>query len=190
MSEYMLIKHLQEALPWNDFLKTMEKLGFRRFHSIDASKLSSDQKYREIINSGTAIIVNSKVQSLGLKDPSFLSLTPYMIFRPITEAQLQDIVIQSQKFKIPITFAAGKTGLSGGFANFAVIVDMTELHSLSNPYEFNLEKEQITVEQKVLVPDLIKLVPIKTKQKFIFPIQPASALKLPVRIQAELLQAN
>jgi glycolate oxidase len=182
MCKNMLIKHLQDALPWSDFLEAMETLGFRRFHSIDPSKLSSDQQYKKLINSGKAIIVNSKVQSLGLKDPSLLSLIPYVIFRPITETQLKEIVIQSQKYKIPITFAAGKTGLSGGFANYAIIVDMTELHSLGVPYKLNLQKEQILVEQGVLVSDLIKVVPIKTNQELIFPIQPASALKLPVRI--------
>ncbi len=182
MSKNMLIKDLQEALPWKDFLETMEKLGFRTFHSIDTSKFSSDQQYKKLLNSGNAIIVKSLVQSLGLKDPSLLSLAPYIIFRPTTEGQLKNIVIQSQKYKIPITFAAGKTGLSGGFANYAIVVDMTELTSLNSPYELNLKKEQILVEQRVLVSDLIKLIPLKTNHELIFPIQPASALKLPVRI--------
>ncbi|MFX0009055.1 MAG: FAD-binding oxidoreductase [Candidatus Hermodarchaeota archaeon] len=182
MRDKNLVKSLQESLPWNDFLDALESSGFKRFHSIDTIKLSSDLQYKKMITSGSAIIVNSKVLSLGLKDPSLLSLSPYMLFRPITESQLKSIIVQAQKFKIPITFAAGKTGLSGGFANYAAIIDLSVLHSLDYPYEIDLKKEVINVEQGVLVSDLIKLVPIRTNKEFIFPVQPASALKLPVRV--------
>ena len=182
MNDRNLVKFLQESLPWNEFLDALESSGFKRFHTIDTIKLSSDLRYKKMINSGSAIIVNSKVLSLGLKDPSLLSLSPYILFRPITENQLKTIIVHAQEYKIPITFAAGKTGLSGGFANYAAIIDLSELQSLDYQYEIDLNKEVIKVEQRVLVSDLIKLVPIKTNKEFIFPVQPASALKLPVRV--------
>jgi FAD/FMN-containing dehydrogenase len=46
----------------------------------------------------------------------------------------------------------------------------------------DFKKEDIIVEQSALVSDLIKYVQFFSKGKYIFPIQPASALKLPVRV--------
>jgi FAD/FMN-containing dehydrogenase len=177
-----LIKELQDKIPWKDFIATMEDLGFVQFSKIDPARISTEDSYRELIFSGNIMIVNSLVQSSGIKDTSLLSLTPYLIFRPISEEQLKKIVIQSQKFQIPITFASGKTGLSGGFANYGIIVDLVDLHSYKTPYEFSRDNTRILVEQGMLVSDLIKIVPLTTNQEYIFPIQPASALKLPVRI--------
>jgi FAD/FMN-containing dehydrogenase len=91
-------------------------------------------------------------------------------------------VIESQNFKIPITFASGKTGLSGGFANFGILVDLENMHSNLEPILLDIARNKVYAEQSVLVSDLIKIVNFKSKGKKIFPVQPASSLKLPVRV--------
>ncbi|MFX0059867.1 MAG: FAD-binding oxidoreductase [Candidatus Hodarchaeota archaeon] len=168
-----IFQSLINKLSWNDFFSRMENEGFIKVTSIKPSIE---------IDTGNLMLEDNAIQSGSLKDPSFLHLKPHVIFRPKTEEQLQKIVINSQRFRLPITFASGKTGLSGGYANYAIIVDLADLHSYSNPISLNLEKEEILVEQGVLISAIIKLVSFKSKGRFIFPIQPASAYKLPVRV--------
>jgi FAD/FMN-containing dehydrogenase len=173
MNKSGIFQKLIDKISWNDFLSKMESEGFKKVSSIKPSTK---------INTGNLMLVDNAIQSGSLQDPSFLHLKPQIIFRPKTENQLQKIVTNSQKFRIPITFASGKTGLSGGYANYGIIVDLADLHSYSNPTALNLKNEEILCEQGVLVSELIKMVSYKSKGRYIFPIQPASAYKLPVRV--------
>jgi len=167
MENNNIIKILQRDLPWDTFLSNMELEGFIKTRSPNFSQLSNITEYKKLFLSGKAIIVNNKVQSLGLHDPSHLYLTPYVLFRPKTEEQLKIIIIHAQKLKIPITFASGKTGLSGGYSNYGITVDLADLHSFKEPFKINFKKEEIIAF---------------SDGEYIFPIQPASALKLPVRL--------
>ncbi|MFX1356747.1 MAG: FAD-binding oxidoreductase [Promethearchaeota archaeon] len=177
-----IIKILQKELPWDTFLSNMELEGFIKTRSPNFSQLSNIIEYKKLFLSGKAIVVNDKIQSLGLHDPSHLYLTPYILFRPKTEKQLKIIIIHAHKLKIPITFASGKTGLSGGYSNYGITVDLADLHTFKEPFKINFKKEEIITEQSALISDLIKYVQYFSDGKYIFPIQPASALKLPVRL--------
>jgi len=180
--ENHLIKELRERLPWKQFLETMENQGFIKVSSIKFNDETEKPKKKEGLQSGFKMLIDNKIHSNSIRDPSLLSLTPYILFRPLSEVQLRYIVLTSQNFKIPITFASGKTGLSGGYSNYGIIVDLANLHSFDSPINLNILKEEINVEQRVLVSDLIKLIPFRTNGKYIFPVQPASAYKLPVRV--------
>jgi len=173
MNRGELILKLSKKIHWIDFIDEMEKLDFLK------RKLNNQQKS---INSGNIMLVNNVIEGGAIKDTSLLHINPYIIFRPITEYQLCHIVNVSRKYEIPITFAGGKTGLSGAYANFGIIVDLANLHSSKEKYQVDLENGLINVEQSVLVSDLIKIIPNVSKGKYIFPIQPASSFKLPVRI--------
>lgn len=173
MGKNIIFQRLTSKISWNSFFSQMENEGFIRVSSIKPST----QNY-----TGNLMLVGDIIQSGSLKDPSFLYLTPHVIFRPKTEKQLSKIVINSRNFNIPITFASGKTGLSGGYANYGILVDLADLHSYISPISLNLEKQEILSEQGVLVSDLMKLVSYKSRRRFIFPTQPASAYKLPVRV--------
>ncbi len=128
------------------------------------------------------MFIDNMIQGGAIRDASYLHLLPHIVFQPKTETQLHEIVMTSQKYKIPMTFASGKTGLSGAFANYAIIVDLSSLHSLSAPFRINFEEARLLTEQGVLVSDLIKWVSWASKGEYIFPVQPSSALKLPVRV--------
>jgi hypothetical protein len=170
-----IVENLRSDLPWKKFVDNMVDQRFHVSHSLTTNDIS-------ILNSGRLMLVNNPIGSGTLRDPSLLSLQPYIVFRPINEDQLRKIITQSQKFKIPITFASGKTGLSGGFANFGVLVDLENMHANSKPIVLNVSQNQVYAEQSVLVSDLIKIVHFQSKGKKIFPVQPASSLKLPVRV--------
>ena len=127
MEENNVIKQLQDRLPWEEFFSEMEANGFTKWKSINASKLSKSSKSDDLIQSGTIMLVGDVIQSGTIRDPSHLHVIPHVVFRPKTENQLQKIIIASQKHEIPITFASGKTGLSGGYVNHAIIVDLENL---------------------------------------------------------------
>jgi len=182
MEKDNIIKSLQKKLPWDKFLSFMETEGFIVTSSPNFSQLTNIEEYKNVFLSGKVIFIDCKIQSAGLNDPSHLNLTPYVLFRPRTEEQLRSIIIHSQELKIPLTFAGGKTGLSGGYSNYGIIVDLADLHSFKEPFTINFKKEEIHVEQSVLISDLIKHVQFFSNGEYIFPIQPASALKLPVRV--------
>lgn len=180
--ESHLIEELREKLPWKQFLEVMENHGFVKVNSIKLNNATGIPEKKENLQSGFKMLIDNKIHSNSIRDPSLLSLNPYIIFRPLTELQLRYIILASQNFKIPITFASGKTGLSGGYSNYGIIVDLANLHSFDSPINLDIIKEEINVEQSVLISDLIKLVPFRTNGKYIFPVQPASAYKLPVRV--------
>lgn len=177
-----IIKNLQRELPWYIFLSKMEHEGFIKKGSLSFSHISNIDKFKHLFLSGNVMLIGNRIQSGSIRDPSHLHISPYVLFRPITEDQLKKIIAYSQQYKIPITFAGGKTGLSGGYSNFGIVADLADLHSFNEPFQINFKKEQISVEQSALISDLIKAVQFLSKGKYIFPIQPASALKLPVRI--------
>jgi len=179
MNRRDLILKLNQKFQWIEFTNEMEELGFIK-HEFISSALSNPQKTP--INSGNVMLVENFIEGGAIKDTSLLHINPYIIFRPLTEHQLADIVKTSNKYEIPITFAGGKTGLSGAYANFGIIVDLADLQSEIIEYSIDLEKGLLDVAQGVLVSDLIKIVPRLSKGRYIFPIQPASAFKLPVRI--------
>ncbi len=168
-------EELQKKLPWQVFIDTMVKKGFQVAESLTKTE-------KDLLNSGKIIIVDNYISSGIIRDPSLLNLKPYVIFRPKNEDQLREFVIQSQEFKIPITFASGKTGLSGGFANFGALVDLEAMHSDSKQIILDLSQKKVYTEQSTLVSDLIKVVNYESGGRYIFPVQPASALKLPVRV--------
>ena len=174
-----LILKLNKKIQWIDFIDEMEKFGFLKQKSVYDALLNHQKKP---INSGNIMLVNNIIEGGAVKDTSLLHINPYIIFRPLTEYQLRHIVNVSRKYEIPITFAGGKTGLSGAYANFGIIVDLAGVHSRKKQYYVDLQKGLVHVEQSVLVSDLIKIIPYFSKGKYIFPIQPASSFKLPVRI--------
>ncbi|MFX1459042.1 MAG: FAD-binding oxidoreductase [Promethearchaeota archaeon] len=177
-----IIKNLQSELPWDMFLSKMEHEGFIKKKSLNFSLISNIDKYRKLFLSGNIMLIGNRIQSGSIRDPSHLHISPYALFRPTTEEQLKKIIVYSQQYKIPITFAGGKTGLSGGYSNFGIVADLADLHSSNEPFQLNFKKEQVSVEQGAIISDLIKAVQFLSNGKYIFPIQPASALKLPVRI--------
>jgi FAD/FMN-containing dehydrogenase len=180
MTNNNLISYLQKSLPWESFLNSMKEFGF--FVITNTAELIEEKDAENKNKHGFGMIISNLIHSGPLRDASLLYLLPYVIFRPFTEEQLKIIVKQARDYKIPISFCSGKTGLSGAYANYAILVDLINLHSLKNPITLNVESETVTVEQGVQVSDLIKQVPYNTNDEFIFPIQPSSAYKLPVRI--------
>ena len=182
MEKNTLIKGLQDKLPWEPFLDHMEREGFFKLTYIKASKISKGNKYYKLFQSGYVMLVGDPIQASVIRDTSHLHIRPYVLFRPKVETQLRVIVKNSQKFKIPITFAGGKTGLSGSYGNFGIIVDMVDFSSYKEPIKLDLKKSTVRSNQNVLVSDLIKYTLFKSEKEFIFPVQPASALKLPVRV--------
>ena len=182
MEKNTLIKALQDRLSWEPFLDHMEKAGFFKFSFIRASKISKGKKYYNIFQSGYVMLVGDLIQASVIRDTSHLHIRPYVLFKPKVETQLRAIVRNSLKFKIPITFAGGKTGLSGSYGNFGIVVDMVDFQSYKEPMRFDFKNNTVRVNQNVMVSDLIKFTLIKSEKEFIFPVQPASALTLPVRV--------
>ncbi|MFX0074946.1 MAG: FAD-binding oxidoreductase, partial [Candidatus Hermodarchaeota archaeon] len=177
-----LIKDLQNRLPWSKFIEEMEELGFCKQNSINTySEAESKSSYQSRQN-GYVMLVGNPIQGSTIRDTSLLHLRPYILFRPKVESQLRAILQTSRKFGIPITFAGGKTGLSGGYSNYGIIVDMVEFQSFEKPFVFNFNKNTVTVNQNVLISDLIKYTIKRSNNELIFPVQPASSLKLPVRV--------
>ncbi|MEJ2294895.1 MAG: hypothetical protein P8Y23_09000, partial [Candidatus Lokiarchaeota archaeon] len=151
-----VVKNLKKDFPWEEFISTMLSQGFQVFHSLTVVNRSQ-------LSSGKIMLVGNHIGSGPIRDPSFLSLEPYIIFRPVNEDQLKKIVIESQNFKIPITFASGKTGLSGGFANFGILVDLENMHTDLEPILLDIPHNKVYAEQSVLISDLIKIVNFKSK---------------------------
>ena len=180
MTNRKLVTYLQQLLPWESFLKSMKKFGFLTL--ANATEFIEEENTENKNKHGFGMIINNLIHSGPLRDPSMLYLEPYMIFRPFTEDQLTIIIQNSRNYKIPISFCSGKTGLSGSYSNYGILVDLVNLHSLKNPITLKIENEMVIVEQGVQVSDLIKEIPYKTNNEFIFPIQPSSAYKLPVRV--------
>lgn len=159
----------------------LQKLREGRFHTqkfpTNPSKMPLDS-----IERGWELIENNYLLGFTLRDCSFLHITPKIIARPRSITQLQIIVKTAHNLQIPLTFASGKTGLSGGFANPFILIDLEFLSTLPKPYTFNQNKNTILADQSVLVSELIRIVQIQTDKKYIFPCQPSSAFKLPVRV--------
>jgi len=181
MKKNTLIKSLQDKLPWEPFLDHMEREGFFNLTHIK-SKVSENKFNYHSIQTGYVMLVGDPIQASVIRDTSHLHIRPYIMFRPKVEAQLRVIVKNSQKFKIPITFAGGKTGLSGSYGNFGIIVDMVDFRSYKEAMQYDFKNDIIRVNQNVMVSDLIKYTLLKSNNSLIFPVQPASALKLPVRV--------
>nr|QEE17420.1 FAD binding domain protein [Candidatus Prometheoarchaeum syntrophicum] len=160
------------------FIEELKNKGFTCFSNLSLSK------FRIISQSGFGIILKRDNPIFGgsIQDCSFLHFSPEILLKPVSREQIQNIIIASRTNKIPITFAAGKTGLSGGFANPFVVVDLECLKSLETSYNINKNENWVEIDQKFLVSDLIRKVPMDTNDKFIFPVQPSSAFKLPVRV--------
>ncbi len=159
----------------NNIFNKIEKIGF-----INIDSLTLDEK-RKAILAGFAYSTNPVYNGM-LKDCSFIDIIPKLLFYPINCNQLHTIIKISSDYKIPITFSGGKTNLSGGFANPYMLVDLEKLETLNEHYILDLEKKTILVDQNLMISDLIKLVKTESKGKFIFPIQPSSSFKLPVRV--------
>jgi hypothetical protein len=107
MEKKSLIKDLQDKLPWEKFLNNMERDGFIKLSSIMVSKISKSKNYYQSIHSGLVMLVGDPIQASVIRDTSHLHIRPYILFRPKIETQLRVIIKNSQKFKIPITFAGG-----------------------------------------------------------------------------------
>ncbi|TES99237.1 MAG: FAD-binding oxidoreductase [Promethearchaeota archaeon] len=182
MKQISLIKDLQNRLPWDKFVNNMEKEGFFKLTNIKTSKVSESKFNYQSMQSGHVMLVGDPIQASAIRDTSHLHIRPYVLFRPKVESQLRVILRNSQKFNIPITFAGGKTGLSGGYSNYGIIIDMIDFQSYKEPMRFDFKINTVRVNQNVLVSDLIKYTLLRSDNKLIFPVQPASSYKLPVRV--------
>jgi FAD/FMN-containing dehydrogenase len=182
MKQISLIKDLQSRLPWDRFIEEMEKHGFFKLTFIKTSNVSESKVNYQSIQSGYAMLVGDPIQASAIRDTSLLHIRPYVLFRPKVESQLRVIILNSQKCGIPITFAGGKTGLSGGYSNFGIIIDMVDFYLHQEPFRYDFKSNTVRVNQNVLISDLIKYTLLKSDNKLIFPIQPASSYKLPVRV--------
>jgi hypothetical protein len=182
MKQISLIKNLQIHLPWDKFIDEIEKQGFLKLTFIKTSNVSESKSNFQSLQTGFVMLVGDLIQASAIRDTSLLHVRPYIVFRPKVESQLRVILKKTQKFKIPITFAGGKTGLSGGYSNYGIIIDMIDLHSYEEPFIYNFKNNTVRVNQNVLISDLIKYTLLRSENKLIFPVQPASSLKLPVRV--------
>ena len=182
MKQISLIKDLQNRLHWDEFVTNMEREGFFKLSYIKTSKVSESKFNYQAIQSGSVMLVGDPIQASAIRDTSHLHIRPYILFRPKVESQLRVILKNSQKYNIPITFAGGKTGLSGGYSNYAIIIDMIDFQSYKEPMRFDFKNNTVRVNQNVLVSDLIKYTLLRSENKLIFPVQPASSYKLPVRV--------
>lgn len=165
------------------YISEMQKKGFIPVITINPDGV------RELMHSGFGMAIDNPIYSGAIQDCSFLWLKTRIIFRPRNESQLTIIITTCQQRQIPLTFASGKTGLSGAYSNYAVIVDLEALQTLDSPIQIDQKYGRVWVDQSVLVADLISGIPFHTQNKWIFPIQPSSAFKLPVRIGG-LIGAN
>ena len=188
-SSISLIKDLQNRLHWDRFLEEMERQGFFKLTFIKTSKISESKSNYQSIQTGYVMLVGDPIQASAIRDTSLLHIRPYVLFRPKVESQLRVVLKNSQKFNIPITFAGGKTGLSGGYSNYGIIVDMVDFHSYKEPFRYNFKNNTVRANQNVLISDLIKYTLLRSNNKLIFPVQPASSYKLPVRVGG-LIAAN
>jgi len=182
MKKISLIKDLQNRLPWDNFIYNMEREGFFTLTYIKTSKVSENKFNYQSIQLGYVMLVGDPIQASAIRDTSHLHIRPYVLFRPKVESQIRVILKNSQKFKIPITFAGGKTGLSGGYSNYGIIIDMVDFQSYKEPMRFDFKNDTVRVNQNVLVSDLIKYTLLRSDNKLIFPVQPVSSYKLPVRV--------
>ncbi|MFX1289026.1 MAG: FAD-binding oxidoreductase [Promethearchaeota archaeon] len=160
----------------------MEKQGFLKIRFIKTSNVSESKSNYRSIQTGYVMLVGDLIQASAIRDTSLLHIRPYILFRPKKESQLRAILNNSQKFGIPITFAGGKTGLSGGYSNYGIIIDMVDFHTYEEPFQYDFKNNTVQVNQNVLISDLIKYTVLRSNNKFIFPVQPASSYKLPVRV--------
>lgn len=182
MNQISLIKDLQNRLLWDKFIDNMEKEDFIKLTYIKTTILSKTKFNYQSIQSGSVMLVGDTIQASVIRDTSHLHIRPYILFRPKVESQLRVILKNSQKFNIPITFAGGKTGLSGGYSNYGIIIDMTDFESYKEPMQFDFKTDTVRVNQNVLISDLIKYTLLRSDNRLIFPVQPASSYKLPVRV--------
>ena len=182
MKQISLIKDLQNRLHWDKFVNNMEKEGFFKLTNIKTSKVSESKFNYHSIQSGHVMLVGDPIQASAIRDTSHLHIRPYILFKPQVESQLRIIIKNSQKYNIPITFAGGKTGLSGGYSNYGIIIDMIDFHTYKEPMRFDFKNNTVRVNQNVLVSDLIKYTLLRSDNNLIFPVQPASSYKLPVRV--------
>lgn len=158
------------------FIRDLSEIGFR-----DLRELPFENR-QEFAQMGWGMILDNPVHGGTLKDCSLLHILPAIILRPIAVSQLHHIVSLAFRSHLPLTFAAGKTGLSAGFANPYCVVDLEGLHTLTDPIAVDCEHHMVTVDQNVLVSTLIRVIPMELHDRWIFPTQPSSAFKLPVRI--------
>ncbi|TFH31264.1 MAG: FAD-binding oxidoreductase, partial [Promethearchaeota archaeon] len=124
------------------FIQSLLKRGFVQKNpplSLPSSKSSPVEK-------GSWLIVNNAILGYTLRDCSFLNISPAVICQPRTLPQLQEIVTVAHQERIPLTFAAGKTGLSGGFATPYVLVDVEHLQTLEKPVTYDLQNHSIHVD--------------------------------------------
>jgi len=182
MKQISLIKDLQNCLPWDKFIEEMERQGFFKLTFIKTSNVSESKTNYQSIQTEYVMLVGDPIQASAIRDTSLLHIRPYILFRPRVENQLRTILKNSQKYSIPITFAGGKTGLSGGYSNYGIIIDMVDFRSYKESFRYHFKNDTVRVNQNVLVSDLIKYTLLRSENKLIFPVQPASSYKLPVRI--------
>jgi FAD/FMN-containing dehydrogenase len=175
-----MYKGLSESVKISNVFDSFEQEMLNSGFTDIKGKIEAER--REIIDSGNLMAIENRIYGYGAKDCSELYMPPKYYFRPKTIEQLRTIVKSAYNHKTPLTVASGKTGLSAGYATFAALVDLDILAPSDEIIQFSENQDEITASQHVLIADLIKLVPIYTKKKYIFPIQPSSAFKLPVRV--------
>ncbi len=163
----------------------VNRLRLKGFVLIDAL---SDKNFKAASKSGNIMLRQNSILGGAIADCSNFFIHPYLIFQPRTTEQLSIIVQLSTELKAPITFASGKTGLSGGYLNPYVVVDLEHLNAANlNPnsktnIQLDLENEAVFASQEVTLGELIATVNYRSGGKYLFPTQPSSAFKLPVRL--------
>ncbi len=171
-----ILESIVKDFNFEAFETQLKTFGFQEI------KNKPEVERRKIIDSGFLFAKENRIYTYSAKDCSELYLPAKYYFRPKTIEQLQTIVKTGCVFNIPVTFASGKTGLSAGYANFAAIIDMDSVHFKEPLIQPDFAQAELTASQDVLISDLIKYVPKYSNNMFIFPIQPSSAFKLPVRV--------
>ena len=100
-------------------------------------------------DSGFASFYDHPFLGETLQDCSFFHFKPRFLFRPKTTEQLQAIVQAAYQSQMPLSFAGGKTGLSGGYATPYALVDFEALATLNTPYLLDLQETRLIRSEEI-----------------------------------------
>ena len=92
--------------------------------------------------------------------------------RPVNKVECSIIIILCNLLKIPITFSAGRTNLTGSATpNGGVILSISRMKTIG---EFDLDNKKIIVSPGVYIEDIRNYVMNESKNNLIFPVDPTS----------------
>ncbi|MHA1820186.1 MAG: FAD-binding protein [Promethearchaeota archaeon] len=126
-----IIEHLLNNYDFESFIEEMEtKHKFIPIKHLEELRKANEVKEAIKTNKGSIMFIDNPIISGSMLDSSHLKLKPYIVFFPHKLSELKSIILTARKYKLPITFSGGKTGLSGGYTNFGVLIDMMNLRTL------------------------------------------------------------